>query len=104
MFIIDSAAGNAIFSNKWTSGSGWGGWTSFESASQTRNYLTAVYGATPTAIAVAWAATNGSNYDFTVESFSTAGGVGHNQSVTINGDSTDYGLCWHIDWASNQCC
>lgn len=40
LFCIDSASGNDIKINSWTSGGGWAGWTSLGLASATRNYLT----------------------------------------------------------------
>ena len=39
LFCIDSATGNDIRVNKWTSGGGWAGWSGLGLASATRNYL-----------------------------------------------------------------
>ena len=74
LFIIDSNAANTVRYNTWTSAGGWAGWTALESTTQTRNYITAVYSATTSTIAVAWAQTNGSNYDYAVEAYTPGGG------------------------------
>jgi len=68
MFVIDNAAGNAVKYIKWSSASGnWDGtWSTLDSTSQTRKYISC----SPTLdntgsknIGVIWSQTNGSNFD-----------------------------------------
>lgn len=70
LFCIDSAAGNAIKYIKWTAGGSpaWdGAWTTFESSSQVRTFLTAVYNSVNNEICVSWTQTNSTNFDVMAE-------------------------------------
>jgi len=71
---IDS--GKNIQYNKWTSGTGWGGWTVLEATrTNTPSYITGCYNPTAQAIMWAWTEHNGSNYDIIGSTLSTAAGV-----------------------------
>lgn len=67
MFIIDSAAGNAVKYNRWSSGTGWLGWNTLESSSQTRNNISVCPQIQNNLISVIWTQTNGGNFDLTGE-------------------------------------
>lgn len=71
MFVIGSDAANTISYNKWTSGSGWSGWTTFESSSKTRNFISGYPNVVNNQIGVVWTETNGSNFDVAFETLST---------------------------------
>lgn len=69
--------------NKWTSGSGWGGWSVQEAArTNTPSYLTGTYNGS-NQILWAWTELNGSNYDIIGSVMSTTGGGG----LTVYGAS-----------------
>ena len=72
-FVIDSAAGNAIRSCKWSSGTGtWGAWTDVETSSQVRTALsghrTAVAGGI---IGLAWTEVDGASFKVVTKPFTT---------------------------------
>lgn len=60
--------------NKWTSGGGWGGWTTLEAArTNTPSYITGVYNPTGNEIMWMWTELNGTNHDIIGSVLSLAG-------------------------------
>ncbi len=74
LFIIDSDAANTLRYNKYTVATdSWGGWTAFETTTQTRNWISGYQLVSTNQIAVIWSQTNGSNFDIVVEALSLGG-------------------------------
>jgi hypothetical protein len=62
LFVIDSAAGNAIKYIKFN-GTAWGSWVTVESSSQVRNHLSVSSTIVSGSVGIIYTQTNGSNFD-----------------------------------------
>ncbi len=75
LFCIDSAAANNVMWAKWTSGAGWSAWSTLESTSKTRGFLTGYPTVSNNLIGVVWSETNGVNFDIVFESLNTSSSI-----------------------------